>query len=179
MHVGRSRSGGMGARFAALATWAFVVWLLLTWTVTAEQLVTGALIAVLVALALTPLGEVVPPWRLAQPRRLLTGLWLVVVSLARVVRANVGLAARIWRPSRPRRSGMVVVPTTLRTDASLGVVGLVTSLIVDNQITDLDRDRHLLQYHAVSVPDGTKSEQAEAINAPTERLLARIDPRNP
>jgi multicomponent Na+:H+ antiporter subunit E len=168
----------MVVRFIALALWAFLVWILLTWTVPAEQLVTGALIAAAVALALAPLGEVVPPWRVLEPRRLAIGLWLVIISLARIVRANVSLAVRIWRPSRPLRSGMVVVPTMLRTDAGLGMVGLITSLIVDNQITDLDRDRNVLQYHAVSVPGGDKSEQAESINAPTERILARLDRRN-
>lgn len=168
----------MIVRIVALALWAFLVWILLTWTVPAEQLVTGALIALAVAVALAPLGDVVAPWRLLEPRRLGPGLLLVLLSLARIVRANVKLAVRIWRPSRPLRSGMVVVPTRLRTDGSLGMVGLITSLIVDNQITDLDRDRHVLQYHAVSVPDGTKEEQAESINAPTERLLLRIDRRN-
>jgi multicomponent Na+:H+ antiporter subunit E len=73
---------------------------------------------------------------------------------------------------------MVVVPTQLRTDGSLGMLGLVTSLIVDNQMVDLDRDRDVLQYHAVVVPSGSKPEQAEAINAPTERMLLRIDRRS-
>lgn len=167
------------ARVGVLAVWAGVVWLLLTWTVTAEQLVAGGLTALAVGLALAPLGEVVGQWRVLDPRRLATGLWLLVVSLGRVARANVELAVRIWRPSRPLRSGMIIVPTTLRSDGSLGMVGLITSLIVDNQIIDLDREHHLLQYHAVSVPDGDGAQRAEQINAPTERLLARIDRRNP
>lgn len=165
-------------RASALAVYAFGVWLLLTWTVTAEQLVTGALVASFAGLALAPIGDVVPPWRLLDPRRFGAAVALAVASLVRIVRANVGLAVRIWRPSRPLRSGMVVVPTRLHTDASLGMLGLVTSLIVDNQITDLDRDTDVLQYHAVSVPSGPKPDQAEAINAPTERLLAHIDRRN-
>ena len=69
---------------------------------------------------------------------------------------------------------MVVVPTTLCSDGGLASVGLISSLIVDNQIVDLAREQHVLQYHAVEVPDGTKSEQAEAINAPIERLVAKI-----
>jgi hypothetical protein len=32
-----------------------------------------------------------------------------------------------------------------------------------------------LQYHAVDVPQGTKAEQAEAINAPIERQVARVE----
>ena len=47
---------------------------------------------------------------------------------------------------------MVIVPTTESSDGGLAAVGLITSLIVDNQIVDLDRATHRLQYHAVAVP---------------------------
>jgi multicomponent Na+:H+ antiporter subunit E len=157
--------------------WAFAVWLLLTWTATLEQLVFGALLAVAVSVALAPLGEVVAPWRLADPRRLGALAELAGTASVRVVRANLGLARRIWTPSRRLSSGMVIVATRLRTDAALGASGLITSLIVDNQIVDLDRNRHVLQYHAVAVPSGDAAERAEAINAPVERLVARIDRR--
>lgn len=162
-------------RAVAIAIWAFAVWLLLTWTVTAEQLTTGALVAIAIAAAMAPLGEVVGPWRLLDPRRLVAVLALAGLSLVKIVRANVSLAFRIWRPSRPLKSGMVVVPTTLRSDGGLASVGLISSLIVDNQIVDLDRKQHVLQYHAVEVPEGTKDEQAEAINAPVERLIAKVE----
>lgn len=174
----RERSAGRMAlprRGVAIASWAFAVWLLLTWTVTAEQLTTGALVAVGIAVATAPLRDVVAPWRLLEPRRLVAVLALAAVSLIKIVKANISLAVRIWRPGRPLRSGMVVVPTALRSDGGLASVGLISSLIVDNQIVDLGRDQHVLQYHAVEVPEGTKSEQAEAINAPIERLVARIE----
>jgi multicomponent Na+:H+ antiporter subunit E len=45
-------------RLAGLFCWAFGVWVLLTWTLTAEQLLFGAVAAAVVALALAPLG----PW---------------------------------------------------------------------------------------------------------------------
>jgi multicomponent Na+:H+ antiporter subunit E len=155
----------------AIALWAFAVWLLLTWTVTAEQLITGAVVAVGIAVAMAPLGGVVGPWRLLDPRRLAALVRLAALSLVRIVRANISLAVRIWRPSRPLRSGMVVVPTTMRRDGGVASVGLISSLIVDNQIVDLDRKRHVLQYHAIDVSRGTK----EHINEPIERLVARIE----
>jgi multicomponent Na+:H+ antiporter subunit E len=162
-------------RGVAIAIWAFAVWLLLTWTVTAEQLTTGAVIALGVAVAMAPLRDVVAPWQLLEPHRLVAMLTLAGLSLVKIVRANVSLAFRIWRPRRPLKSGMVVVPTMLRSDGALASVGLISSLIVDNQIVDLGREQQVLQYHAVEVPEGTKSEQAEAINAPIERLVAKIE----
>jgi multicomponent Na+:H+ antiporter subunit E len=165
-------------RTLALAVWVYAVWLLLTWTATAEQLVFGALLAIVLAVAMAPLGDVVAPWRLADLRRLAAIVALMGAAAVRVMRANLGLARRIWSPSRPLASGMVIVPTQLRTDAALGSTGLITSLIVDIQIIDLDRNRNVLQYHAVSVPKGSKADQTEAINAPVERLVARIDRRS-
>ena len=158
---------------AVLASWSAAVWLLLTWTVTAEQLIFGAVLAVLVGLALAPFspGGVVAPWSLLRPRRLGALLTLAGYAVARIVAANIGLARRIWTPSLPLRSGMVVVPTRARTDGELAAVGIVTSLIVDNQIVDLDRGARELQYHAVAVPRG---DRVEAINGPVERLAARI-----
>ncbi|HEU5007383.1 MAG TPA: Na+/H+ antiporter subunit E [Jatrophihabitantaceae bacterium] len=164
----------MMRRIAALYVWAAGTWLLLTWTVTFEQLVTGGLVALAVALGLCAFDDVAAPWRLLDPRVLFATVRLVLVSLARIVGANVKLAYRIWAPSRPLRSGMLIVPTSMRTDGGLGGTGLITSLIVDNQITDLDRSRQELQYHAVAVPEGDRGERTKSVNGPVERLLAPI-----
>ena len=161
-------------RVVYTGVWAYAVWLVITWTATAEQLIFGAVLSLLVGVALAPLGDVAAPWRVFDPRRALALATLLATCLVRIVRANVSLARRILSPSRPLASGMVIVPTTMRTDSEIGATGLVTSLIVDNQIIDVDADRHLLQYHAVSVPEGDYRQRAEQINAPIERLLARI-----
>src|SRR5579859_1809087 len=108
----------------ALACWCYLVWILLTWTRTAEQLLFGAGLSLLVGLALCPLGRVPGPWRLLVPRNALAALRLLGTALVRIPVANVRLAARIWRPSRPLRSGMVIVPTGERSDLALTTVGL-------------------------------------------------------
>jgi multicomponent Na+:H+ antiporter subunit E len=156
---------------ARLTVWAYAVWLFLTWTATAEQLIFGLLLAIATGVAMAPLGEVVAPWRLLDPRRAWAIGRLVGYGLTHIAWANVGLARRIWAPSRPLRSGMVVVPTIARTDGELAAAGLISSLIVDNQIVDLDRSEHELQYHVVAVPRG---DRAEAINAPVERRVAAV-----
>lgn len=161
-------------RFAGLTVWAYAVWIVLTWTRTAEQLLTGLAIAVAVAAAMTPLGEVAAPWSLLRPRRLAALVVFGISALGHVVVANAKLSRRIWSPSRPLRSGMVIVPTRARTDGELAAVGLVSSLIVDNQIVDLDRGAHELQYHAVDVPPRDRDQAVAAINGPVERFLPAI-----
>jgi hypothetical protein len=46
-------------------------------------------------------------------------------------------------------------------------VFLISSLIVDNQLVDLDRSGNVLQYHAISIPDGDPRSQ---IDEPIERF---------
>jgi multicomponent Na+:H+ antiporter subunit E len=144
----------MARRVCALFCWAFGVWVLLTWTLTVQQLAFGAGIAAVVAVALAPLGDVAGPWQLLSPRRLAATAALLLLAARRIVIANLRLSRLIWDPRLPLRSGMVVVPTQERSAGGLTAVGLITSVIVDNQLVDIDRSRAQLQYHAVEVPDG-------------------------
>jgi multicomponent Na+:H+ antiporter subunit E len=162
----------MSRRVAALSCWAFGAWVVLTWTRTLEQLLFGAAIALAVAVALAPLGRVAGPWQLLTPRRLAAAAAVLLLTARSIVAANLRLARIIWDPRLPLRSGMVVVPTREHSDAGLTAVGLITSLIVDNQLVDLDRSAAQLQYHAVQVPGGGPEEAREEINGPVERQLA-------
>lgn len=159
-------------RVAGLFCWAFGVWMLLTWTLTVEQLVFGAVIALVVAVALAPLGDVAGPCRLLRPRAFIGGCRLLIATAGRVLVANLGLSRRIWDPRRPLASGMVIAPTRERTDGGLAAVGVISSLIVDNQIVDLDARSHELQYHAVAVPPGDAEQVRQHVNGPVEDLLA-------
>ncbi|SDS58968.1 Na+/H+ antiporter subunit E [Actinopolymorpha singaporensis] len=162
------------SRFAALWIWLFALWLLLTWTLTVEQWVVGALVAAVVAVAFAPLGAVIRPWRLG-PRRLWQLGRLVATALCRTAVANARLAARIWSPHPRPRSGMLVVPTNARSVAEFTTVGVLTSLIVDNQLVDVHRDGHRLQYHAVWVSDEDPMRNRTRINAPVEDLVIGED----
>jgi multicomponent Na+:H+ antiporter subunit E len=162
----------MAARVLHLAVWTFAVWILLTWTpFTFEQEAIGAAFALVIAVALAPFGAVAAPWRVLAPRRVLGLGRLLVEGLVRIVVANLKLARRIWSPRRPLSSGMVVVPTEYAAPGALTAVGLISSLIVDNQIVDVDVERRELQYHAVAVPAGGPAERRAAINGPVERLV--------
>lgn len=178
--AGMPDRGTLAARAAALFCWAYAVWVLLTWTRTAEQLLFGAGIAAVVAVALAPLGGVAGPWRLLTPRRLAAAGLLAALAAVRIVQANLALSRLIWHPRlRERlRTGMIVVPTAERSAAGLTAVGLITSLIVDNQLADLDPSRAELQYHAVQVPPGGPEQARAYVNGPVEGVLARFAARS-
>ncbi|MET9021728.1 Na+/H+ antiporter subunit E [Actinopolymorpha sp. NPDC004070] len=158
------------SRVAALWIWLFALWLLLTWTLTVEQWVVGAVVTAAVAVAFAPLGAVPRPWRLG-PRRLWRLGRLAATALRRSAVANVQLTAWIWS-ARPRPpSGMLVVATSARSAAEFTTVGVLTSLIVDNQLVDVHRAGRRLQYHAVRVRDEDPARNRARINAPVEDLL--------
>lgn len=168
----------MIGRRVALAVWAYGAWVLLTWTpFTLETEGVGVLAALVVAHVLAPFGEVARPWLLLDPRRLAAIARLLGGTLRGIVVANLKLARLIWTPGLPVRSGMVIVPTDERSDGGLAAVGLISSLVVDNQIVDIDRGLHLLQYHAVCVPEGGRERARAAINGPTERMLEPLTRR--
>jgi multicomponent Na+:H+ antiporter subunit E len=153
-------------RWLAVFCWAELTWTLLTWTATAEQIGVGVAVSAAAAFACAPLGDVAGPWVLLDPRRAWALLRLGAVSAVRVVRANLSLTRRIWSRTVPLPSGMVITPTRARTDGELTAVGLITSLIVDSQLVDLDRYRHELQYHVVAVG-------GDPPNAAVEELVVR------
>lgn len=160
------------ARLFAWWTWSYAVWVLLLWTLTAEVLLTGAVVSAVLAAALAWTGPVTGPWAVLRPRVAFGLVRLLTVSAARIVRANVVLTRLIWRRRPAPRSGMVVVPTRMRTDAAVGATGLLTSLAVDNQVTDVDLEQRELLYHVVEIPD---EDPYASVNGPTERLLQPLD----
>ncbi len=138
-----------------------------------EQALYGAAVSIAVALILAPLGPVARPWQLLRPRRLIRLAALVFTSAVRIVAANLVLARRVWSPSLPIRTGMLVVPTNVSSDSAVTVIGLLGSIIVDHQLVDLEPGR--LQYHAVWVASENPSEARERINGRLERLLQPFD----
>jgi multicomponent Na+:H+ antiporter subunit E len=158
--------------------WNLGVWVLLTWTRSVEVLGVGVVVALAMAVALAPLGEVAPPWRLCQPRRAVGVVRLLADGTGRVMIANLKLSRMIWARQVAPNSGMVIVPTSERTDGGLAAVGLISSLIVDNQIVDIDRCRNELQYHSITIPAGDRDASYDEINGPVERLLAPVEGRS-
>ena len=166
----------MVSRIGVVFVTAGLVWVVLTWTLTIEQLVVGAAVAVGVTAALALLDRRGRSWTVSGWRAAALLVRLAASSAHHIVLANVRLAARVWRPERPLRSGMVVVPTAMRTPSGVTAVGVLTSLAVESQIVDVDLRRHTMQYHTVDVPKGTPT-PTDSINGWAERLLAPLERR--
>jgi multicomponent Na+:H+ antiporter subunit E len=160
----------MWSRRCAFFAWCFLVWLVLTWTATVEQVLVGAVLSALVALVSAPLGNLSGPWRGLFPRRALAVVCLIGLVAARVVVANVRLTRLVWSPRPEPPSGMVIVGSGERSDGGLTAMAVFTSVVVDSQLVDLDRERHELHYHAVWASDDQEVNHRR-INAPIEAAL--------
>jgi multicomponent Na+:H+ antiporter subunit E len=163
----------MWRRVVALWAWAELMWTLLTFTASVEQIAVGFVVSLAVAFACAPLGSVAGPWALLRPRRLWPTLALIGAVAIRVVRANLALSRLIWS-GRPAHSGMLVVPTAGRGDAEIAATGLLTSLIVNAQLVDVDRFRHTMQYHAVTVESLDPDRNRAAFNGPIEDHVIEV-----
>jgi multicomponent Na+:H+ antiporter subunit E len=162
-------------RWFAVFCWAYLTWTILSWTLSVEQVAVGLALSALTGLACAPLGLVAGPWSVLRPGRAVRLLRLGAVVAVRVVRANLRLTRRIWSLRLPLRSGMVIVPTTARSDGALTAVGLLSSVVVDSQLVDLDRSRHELQYHSLWIDSADPLRNRERINAPIEGHLSVED----
>lgn len=158
-------------RILPLTAWAYLVWVLTTWTATVENLLVGLAVAVICGVAIASLGPAAAPWTMLEPRRLGALVLLAAECAVRIVRANLSLTRRILSPSRPLKSGMVITPTDADTAGEIAATGILTSLVVDNQLVDLDRGSHEMQYHAMAVPQG---DPREDINGPIERRVLAV-----
>ncbi|HEY2796072.1 MAG TPA: Na+/H+ antiporter subunit E [Micromonosporaceae bacterium] len=163
----------MWVRVLALWCWAELTWTVLTFTASVEQVAVGFGVSVAVAFACAPLGSVAGPWALLRPRRLGPILMLAGAVAGRVVTANIALSRLIWT-GRPPHSGMLVVPTAARSDAEVAGTGLLTSLIVNAQLVDVDRHRGQMQYHAVTVESLDPERNRAEINAPIEDRVIEV-----
>jgi multicomponent Na+:H+ antiporter subunit E len=163
---------GRARTWAALSAWCLLIWVLLTWTATVEVLLTGVGVAVACSAALVALGDVPGPWTLLRPSRLVPVMRLAWTLATQVSRANVAMARRVWAPRPPPRTGMVVVPTRARSNGEVATVALLTSLVVDNQVVDVDPSSMTMLYHSIDVPPG--QDRYDAINGPLERLIRAV-----
>ena len=103
----------------------FIIWLLLTWSFTWEDVLVGAVLSVIVALLV---GDFLPtrPARLIAPLRWIVMLVYMPYFLYYCVRANLDVAYRVLHPAMPIRPGIVKVHTHLK--SGLGITFLATSI---------------------------------------------------
>lgn len=130
------------------ATGLLVVWLLMTASLAPEELVAGAVVALLVALAALPHLALTDALRLhpAAPLHLLRFLGSFLLAL---MQSNLDMARRVLNPGLPIEPGLVEVPTRLR--SRLGRLLLANSITLTPGTLTVDVEGDGLLVHWIDV----------------------------
>lgn len=149
----------------------FLTWMLLIGNFNPAEVVWGLAASVLVArltyqfLLFDFLGWINSPQRwLALGRLLLEfGRQLLV--------QNVTLAIRVFRRDMAIRPGIVAIPTKLRHDVELTVLGGLMSLTPDTVTMDIDQERGIIYVHWIDVQTTNPEEARQLISASLEEKV--------
>jgi multicomponent Na+:H+ antiporter subunit E len=170
--AGQRARAEVGPRLLLAATGVFLVWLLLVGSLAPAELLTGVLVALLVAslsvrhLALLDGVHLRP----ALPLHLLRFAGTFLVAL---LEANVDMARRVLAPRLPIQPGMVEVRTGLR--SPLGKLLLANSITLTPGTLTVDLVEDRIHVHWIDTSPGADLERAtRAIAARFEQHLQEI-----
>jgi len=150
---------------------AFVLWMLLFWSIDPAVIVAGAFFSLLVA---TVLGDFYPDrlHKLLNPVRWLFFLLYVPYFLYYCVRANLDVAVRVIHPDLPIRPGIIKVRTTLTSDMAKSF--LANSITLTPGTLTVDIDGQELYVHWINIHTDDADKRTAEICGRFEPLLRRI-----
>jgi len=148
----------------------FGLWLLLVWNVHGQDLVAGAVLAVLVA-AMYGSVYLERPLRVFSPKRWVLFLFYIPYFLYWCIRANLDVAYRVVHPDVPIRPGIVKVQTRLKSD--LAKTFLANSITLTPGTLTVDIKGQDFYVHWINVPEKPEV-WARQIVQRFEPLLAEI-----
>ena len=129
------------APLLSLSLWG--LWLLLNLSLSAGNLLLGALLAVLAPILMAPLRPL--PVRIRKPGTIVR---LILRVGADVVVSNLQVAFSIWRAgSHPPRSQFIRIPLKLRDAHGLAALSMITTVIPGTIWSELALDRSILLLH--------------------------------
>lgn len=149
----------------------FATWLVLTSNLQWQELLTGALVSVMLtaSLAWTYARLGLPP---LTPRRLWYFCVYLVVLLREIVRANLDVAYRVIHPKLPIKPGIVAIRTELKQDIAKMLLANSITLTPGTFTLDILGDTMLI--HWIDVRSEDMEEAARLISGRFEKYLREI-----
>lgn len=164
-------SGRSATSFLYLLGILFIIWLLLTASFHWQEVVTGALASLVLAVLLHKkyyqLG--LPP---ISARRIAWSVFYVLVLFKEIVAANIDVAYRVIHPKMPIKPGIVVIKTGLKQDIAKMILANSITLTPGTFTLDILEDRILI--HWINVESGETEEATRLIGERFEKYLRVI-----
>lgn len=165
--------------FSVLATFVlcYLCWIVFTLNFTAQELIVGAIISLVVALFSARFLIHEKPLYIFKPQRFLSLMnYCFFVFTKELWKANVEVAKKALDPKLSVKSGIVKVPTELKSEYGLAILansvtlkpGTVTMEIVE------ENSKNYFYIHWIDVASTRSKEAGEAIKGILEKRIRRV-----
>ncbi len=149
----------------------FLLWLLLTWSLAAQEIIVGIALSLLLSILLFDVF-LQGSQKLVQPSRYFWFLIYLPIFFYYVVRANFDVAYRVLHPEMPIRPGIVKVRTSLKSE--MGKTFLANSITLTPGTLTVDIVGDHLYIHWINIVTEDPQEETEVIVKKFEKYLRRI-----
>ena len=151
----------------------FIVWIGLNWPPDLHDVLSGIVVAIVVAIMT---GDLFKGKSSAFRRgsRYLWFLYYIPFFIWEVLKANIDVAYRVAHPAVPIRPGIVKVKTTLTSDTALTFLANSITLTPGTLTVDVDSKNGYLYVHWINVLSPDVEEATAHIVARFEKILREI-----
>ena len=151
----------------------FLTWIVLTGSFRWIDLAWGIVASLVVArFSYRLVAFDLPRW-VSSPRRWLAFFSLLLEFAWQLIKQNISLSIRVFKPSLPIRPGIVAVPTKLAGDIELTILGSLMSLTPDTVTMDIDQESGIIFVHWIDVQALETEEVRALISADFEERVIR------
>ena len=149
----------------------FIVWLLLTWSLDSQNIITGLVVTAAVTMLI---GHVFfqKSEQMLNLRRVLWFLYFIPVFLIHMVKANIDVAYRVLHLNVPIRPGIIRVKTTLKSEIGLTFLANAITLTPGTLTVDIIDDNIFI--HWINVRSDDPEEQRRMVVHQFETILAKV-----
>ncbi len=155
----------------------YVLWIVLTWSFTAQELIAGAVVSLLTAIFSARFFIHGDAFYLFNPKRFFTLIfYCLVIFVKELWKANVDVAKRALNPKLPINPGIVKVPVDLKSEYGLAMLAnsitLTPGTITMDIVEEDGKNYYYIHWIDVAVQDG--KEAGEAIKGTLEKWIGRV-----
>lgn len=152
---------------------AFVIWCLLGWVPDWQHVLSGVVVAAIVAFIMGDMFAVrfdIPSY----PKKIAALLNYAVVFIWEMLKANVDVAYRVAHPRLPVSSGIVKVKTSLKSEVAIALLANSVTLASRTLTVDADAVTGYLYIHCMDIEDKGGNASIKKTVERFERILKRF-----
>lgn len=154
----------------------YLLWILFTMSFTAQELITGAIVSLLVALFTARFFIHEDAFHLFRPQYFGNLILYMFVFAKELIKANIDVAKRALNPKLPIKPGIVKVPTDMKSEYGLAMLANSITLTPGTITLDIaeENGNNFFYIHWIDVATTNSKEAGEAIKGTLEKWVRRI-----